>query len=90
MRWEDGHGTSSSTPTSAESKFLDLFDNVGYIQHADRPTHSGGRILDLVLSNSSSLVRNLNVLPQHVGVKSDHYTIEFEIDVKAKRLKSKK
>ena len=90
VTWKEGQGTSSSSPSSTESKFIGLFDNVGYVQHVDQPTHNGGRTLDLVLSNSSSLVKNLKVLPQYVGVKSDHFAVELEIDVKAKRLKSKK
>ena len=87
VTWEVSYGITSSR---LESKFLELFDNNGFGQCVDKPTHSGGRTLDLVLSNSNSLVKNLKVLPQFVGIKSDHFAIEFDIAVKAKRLKSKK
>ena len=67
----EGWATTGS-PTSTESKFLELFDNAGFVQHVDQPTHEGGRTLDLVLSNSSSIVKCVEVMAQHVGVMSDH------------------
>ena len=88
--WKDGLGTTSSSPTSTEGKFLGLFDNVGFVQHVDHPTHDGGRTLDLVLSNSSSLVSKVEVLSQHVGVTSDHFAIKLDVNVNSTRLKSKK
>ena len=88
--WKDGLGTTTGSPTSTESKFLDLFDNVGFVQHVDQPTHEGGRTLDLVLSNSSSIVKNVEVMAQHVGVMSDHFAIEIRVNVNSSRLKSKK
>ena len=78
VTWEVSYGITSSR---LESKFLELFDNNGFGQCVDKPTHSGGRTLDLVLSNSNSLVKNLKVLPQFVGIKSDHFAIEFDIAV---------
>ena len=85
--WEHGHG---ETTCGMENKFLGFFDDVGFNQYIDRPTHIGGKILDLVLSNTNSLVSNLRVLPKYTGVKSDHFAIEFDIAVKAKRVKTKK
>ena len=90
VNWKDGLGTTTGSPTSTESKFLDLFDNVGFVQHVDQPTHEGGRTLDLVLSNSSSIVKNVEVMAQHVGVMSDHFAIEIRVNVNSSRLKSKK
>ena len=41
------------------------------------------------LTNTCSWVKDLKVLPQIVGTKSDNFVIEFKISLKAKRLKTK-
>ena len=45
----------------------------------DSPTHRLGNILDLVITNSSSLIGLVNVMPTGLTDTCDHYIITFSI-----------
>ena len=73
-----------------DKMFLDSFFELGLEQLINDPTHVKGRVLDLLLTNNSSLVRNSKVLNNEVICKSDHYPITFSIACKVNRLKPPK
>lgn len=54
----------------------DLLDSFNLTQHVTEPTHIKGHMLDLVLTNSSKLVENVNVNPYRL---SDHFIVEFDL-----------
>ena len=83
----------SDTNNSAnriDKMFLDSFFELGLEQLINCPTHNKGRVLDLLLTNNSSLVRNSKVLDNGSICKSDHYPITFSIACKVNRLKPPK
>lgn len=58
--------------------FVDILSEFKLTQHVDQTTHSGGHILDLVLSTPSVSIRYLSV--QDDGI-SDHKTVYFTAKV---------
>ena len=83
VNWED-----FSSPDNVGQLFLDTFSNFGIEQLVNCPTHSGGNILDLVLSDKPQLISDLNVSGDNMPCKSDHYAVSFKIISKLKRLKT--
>ena len=71
-------------------KFLDSFHELGLKQLINCPTHNKGKVLDLLLTNNSSLVKNTKVLDNEVLCKSDHYPISFSVACKVNHLKPPK
>ena len=66
---------------------LDVFNNLGFYQSIDRPTHSKGNVLDLLLTNTPSLAQNIVIMPRNEVCSSDHNAICFELGP-AKRKKN--
>ena len=62
-----------------EKLFVDSFEDRGLDQCLTVPTHIKGRTLDILLTNSQSLISSLHVLEKDSICKSDHFPITFEI-----------
>ena len=73
-----------------EKMFLESFSELGLEQLVNSPTHNKGKILDLLLTNSSTLVKDIKVLENTMVCNSDHYPITFSVVCKANRLKPPK
>ena len=73
-----------------EKMFVESFSELGLEQLVNSPTHNKGKILDLLLTNSSILVKDIKVLENTMICKSDHYPITFSVVCKANRLKPPK
>ena len=83
--WPEGVSSSK-----LEGKFLNTFQDIGFSQLINVPTHDEGRTLDLLLSNSPNFVSDINVLEQNQVCNSDHFAITFSIELSPKRTKSTK
>ena len=83
--WENFSG-----PGHVEQSFLDTFSNFGLEQLVNFPTHTGGNILDLVVTDKPHLISDLEISCESMPCKSDHSTISFRIKSKIKRIKSSK
>ena len=70
--------------------FIDSFYELGLQQLINSPTHCKGKVLDLLLTNDSSLVRNSKVLKNESICKSDHYPITFSVACKVNHLRPPK
>ena len=70
--------------------FQDSFHELGIKQLINCSTHNEDKVFDLLLTNNSSLVRNIKVLDNEVLCKSDHYTISFSVACKVNHLRSSK
>ena len=77
----------NAIPNPVEKSFVDSFDEFGLNQCIAGSTHIKGKTLDLLLTNYSQLVLNLQVLDKDSICKSDHFPVTFEI--KANFLKRK-
>ena len=62
-----------------EKLFVDSFEDRGLAQCLTVQTHIKGRTLDILLTNSQSLISSLHVLEKDSICKSDHFPITFEI-----------
>ena len=57
-------------------------------QHVVGPTYIGGNKLDLVLCNCPEIIKNVSASsPDHSTFPTDHYIIEFELQLKFSRAK---
>ena len=75
----DINWSSLSAHSSSSNAFCDfIFDN-NLIQFVDRPTHSGGNILDLALSTDLEIIDNLLVFQPCDSLCSDHFMISFVV-----------
>ena len=74
INWSSLTGMSSSSKLFCEF----VFDN-NLIQHVDSPTHVKGNILDIVLSNTST-VSDISVDSSNQLLISDHFIITFKIE----------
>ena len=54
-------------------------NNLSQLVHS--PTHLKGNILDLILTNSDELISNVEVIPPHHSLSSDHYIISFQLSL---------
>ena len=70
-----------------EQMFLDEFVRLGLIQCVSTPTHIKNNILDIILTNSDSYVRNIKILRDHESCKSDNFAIMFGIKLRIERKK---
>ena len=74
VKWDSLTATSSAC-----RNFCDfIFDN-DFLQINDKPTHTGGNILDLIITNSDDCVRNLAIHSSGHLVISDHFTLTFQL-----------
>ena len=84
------NGVSWSTLTGSlpiEQSFVDSFVDLGLAQCITTPTHYKGNILDLLLTNSEASVNELRVGERDSVCKSDHFPINFKINIKVSRRK---
>ena len=63
------------------------FFKPGLIQCITAPTHAKGNILGILLTNSESLLNNVQILSNCEICKSDHYAITFDLKLKIAREK---
>ena len=83
INWE-----TNSSINNVEQLFLEEFFKLGLIQCINTPTHTKGKILDVLLTNSENLINNIQVLSNCEVCKSDHYAITFDLSLKIKRKKT--
>ena len=81
VNWE-----TNSSINNVEQLFLEEFFKLGF-QCINTPTHTKGKILDVLLTNSENLINNIQVLSNCEVCKSDHYAITFDLSLKIKRKK---
>ena len=79
-----------SSTNSIHSHFLDLFQDLGLTQLVSSPTHKHGNVLDIVLTDSPQLLKNLDTHDPSEFIKSNHSPITFNINVKIDRKKIQK
>ncbi|KAL5265026.1 hypothetical protein ACHWQZ_G005952 [Mnemiopsis leidyi] len=83
-------GVSWSTLTSTcpiEQSFVESFVDLGLHQCVLTPTHCKGKTLDLLLTNSESNIHDLAIGEQDSVCKSDHFPMNFKINIKVNRKK---
>ena len=79
-----------SGPGHVEQSFLDTFSNFGFEQLVNCPTHNGGNILDLIVTDKPHLISDIEISCESMPCKSDHTTISLKIKSKVKRKKYSK
>ena len=65
-----------------ESKYLELFQDLGFTSMINQGTHRDGNILDFVLTNQPGIVKYVNIEPGLI-CESDHFSVTFEISKRA-------
>ena len=70
-----------------EQSFVNSFTDLGLAQCIEMPTHYKGNTLDILLTNSVSSVNNIHVGERDSVCKSDHFHINFRINIKVHRKK---
>ena len=83
--WPEGQSTCST-----ETGFIELFNDLGFDQLINIPTHKDGKSLDLLMCNQPEMITNIEVLPRYAICNSDHFGIKFSIKFNCKRLKPSK
>ena len=83
--WENNYSSHS-----IDQSFLELFSNLGLAQLIDKPTHIAGNILDLLLTDNSSIVGNVQIDTEWHICKSNHFPLTFKIKHRADKFKAKK
>ena len=69
----------TNTPIRIHKLFTDSFQELGLDQLITSPTHIKGKTLDLLLTNQSSLVSDVEVHSSPLLCKSDHSVISFKV-----------
>ena len=82
--------SSNSSPTNLGHNFIAMFNNFGFNQMVNEPTHEKGNLLDLLFTNTSRAVDNVNVLQKNEICSSDHFGITFNIKMKFKNKADKR
>ena len=77
----------NSASNAVHSSFINLFNELGLTQLISKPTHKGGKILDILLSDNPDLIENLNIELPGTFDSSDHSPITFSICALVKRTK---
>ena len=80
----------NTSTNSIEQAFLDEFVQAGLVQLINEPTHIKGNILDILLTNSEQFINDIIVSNSNGLCKSDHYSINFKINLKVNRKKTEK
>ena len=75
INWDTLSGSYLQNP----SVILFFQNNLSQLVHS--PTHLKGNILDLILTNSDELLSNVEVIPPHHSLSSDHYIISFQLSL---------
>ena len=76
---------SGNTRGSIEREFLNGFADLGLFQCINTATHDKGKTLDILLTTSTSYLKNLKIIDTERFCISDHYAITFSITEKVKR-----
>ena len=76
--------TNGNTYTRIDKQFVDSFSELGLSQHVTGPTHTKGKTLDILLTNHSPLIRDVEVQSDKSICKSDHFPICFKVNIKTK------
>ena len=87
LNFPDINWSNFSSTKSIDQQYLDSFSNFGLEQLVNCPTHTRGNLLDVVLTDKSQLISGLNVSDIKKPCKSDHYTVNFRLKTKVKRIK---
>lgn len=82
--WQDPQSLSS-----IDNAYIDLFNDLGLQCMINSPTHRGGNILDLLLTNQPALVKDLSIEPDLI-CSSDHYSVTFKLRKFVARRKTRK
>ena len=77
--------TDKVTSISLQEKFLYTFNDLNFDQLIDKPTHIKGNILDVLLTNSLQIISTINILGRNEICTSDHFAIEFMLDISITR-----
>ena len=86
ITWPD-----TSTTVELHRKFINLLmTELGHTQLINKPTHKSGNILDLLFTNISDLINDVNVLGYKEACSSDHFAINFKINLDVSQKKSVK
>ena len=75
----DINWSSLSAHSSSSNALSDFILDNNLTQFVDRPTHSGGNVLDLALSIDLGIIDNLLVFQPCNSLLSDHFIISFEL-----------
>ena len=59
--------------------FCDFIFNFNLSQLIDKPTHTKGNILDLILTNASHRIKNINISSPRNALNSDHSIVDFSL-----------
>ena len=59
--------------------FCDFIFNYNLSQLIDKPTHTKGNILDLILTNTSHRIKNINISSPMNALNSDHSIVDFSV-----------
>ena len=84
VKWDNLTSTSS-----IQNLFLSTFNDLGWTQLISRSTHTRGNILDVLLTNNPHLISSVYIHNSEV-IKSDHYAISCNVNIKPKRIKINK
>jgi len=85
VNWPD-----TSTSNTIHGNFIETFSDINFEQLITKPTHIGGRILDLLLTTAPEIISDIFVRDKDVVCTSDHFAIEFLININIGRKKSSK
>ena len=83
--WSEGQSS-----TQLGRRFIDLFNDLGFVQMMNQPTHEKGKILDLLFSNLVGSVENIVVLGKNEICSSDHFGITFCIKMNFRKKLAKR
>ena len=73
------------TTCELQQKFIDfLTSDLGHCQLISESTHKAGNTLDLLFTNTPSIIQSINVFEQNEFCLSDHFGISFNIDMEVK------
>ena len=77
----------NSSSNELQRDFIDTFDDLNFDQLIQGPTHIKGKTLDVLLTSCPELISDISIKEENVFCKSDHFAIEFSLNVKINRKK---
>ena len=80
VEWVSGNASNS-----LEREFLNGFAELGLLQCINVSTHNKGKTLDILLTKSTSYLKDINVIDVERFCISDHFAITFTITEKVNR-----
>ena len=87
IQWESESQLNDKVTDPIKTSCINSFVENGLEQCVNQPTHRAGNVLDLLLTTSSSSINNLKINDTPL-CKSDHFSINFQVELKFKRKKS--